>query len=49
MDNIVHITIPMKIEDINKHEIAELAQRLFLIGAIDKNIYTQIQQSIGCI
>ncbi len=49
MNNIIHMNVTLNINEINKKEINELAERLLLIGAIEKNTLEQIRQAVDCV
>ncbi|MCY6369186.1 hypothetical protein [Clostridium ganghwense] len=49
MSNIIHITTTLNINEVNKKEVKELAERLELIGAVDKNALEQIRQAVDCV
>lgn len=49
MNNIIHMNVTLSINEINKKEIKELAERLLLIGSIDKKALEQIKQAVDCI
>lgn len=49
MNNIIHMNVTLNINEINKKEIKELAERLLLIGAIEKKVLEQIRQAVDCV
>ncbi len=49
MNNIIHMNVTLNINEINKKEINELAERLLLIGAIEKTTLEQIRQAVDCV
>lgn len=49
MNNIIHITTTLNINEVNKKEVKELSERLELIGAIDRNVLEQIKQAVDCV
>ncbi|MCY6356096.1 hypothetical protein [Clostridium sp. ZS2-4] len=49
MNNIIHMNLTLNINEINKKEVKELAERLLLIGAIEKKGLEQIRQAVDCV
>lgn len=49
MNNIIHMNVTLSVNEINKKEVKELAERLLLIGAIEKKSLEQISQAVHCV